>query len=80
MGRSRHLNVETARGQEAYFARIRAAATAMSDGGAETPCPRDGCDQFLAGTRHGSTLVMRCPVCGIIYRGSGDRLTEYFDG
>jgi hypothetical protein len=80
MGRSRHLNVDCARGQEAYFARIRAAANALSAGSNESPCPRDGCDQSLLASRHGSTLILRCPACGIIYRGNRDRLMEYFDG
>lgn len=79
MGRSRHLNVEVARGQEAYFARIRAAATALRDGTDAATCPRDACGESLAATRYGSVLMLRCPACGLIYRGNEDRLLEYFD-
>lgn len=79
MGRSRHLNVDCARGQEAYFARIRAAANALSDGTDAAVCPRDGCGQSLAASHYGSVLTLRCPLCGLIYRGNGDRLLEYFD-
>jgi len=80
MGRSRHLNVDCARGQEAYFARIRAAAAALKEGANDAACPRDGCHASLFATRYGSILTLRCPSCGIIYRGNGERLLEYFDG
>lgn len=79
MGRSYHLNVDCARGQEAYFSRIRAAATALRDGSDVAACPRDGCGQILSAMRQGSQLTLRCPVCGLIYRGNGDRLLEYYD-
>ena len=79
MGRSRHLNVDCARSQEAYFAKIRAAANALTGGDTEVSCPREGCTEHVHATSQGHLLILRCPSCGIIYRGSRDRLIEYFD-
>lgn len=79
MGRSRHLNVGTARSQEAYFLKIRQAAQELLAGKANVPCPRADCTGVLEATRRGSMLTMRCPLCGVIYRGNSERLLEYFD-
>ena len=79
MGRSRHLNVDCARSQEAYFAKIRTAAQALLGGETDVVCPRVGCDDHVHAIRHGSMLIINCPACGIIYRGNSARLMEYFD-
>jgi hypothetical protein len=79
MGRSRHLNVDCARSQEAYFAKIRAAVHALAQGEGDAACPRDGCAHTVSATEYGRTMTLRCPGCGIIYRGSRDRLLEYYD-
>jgi predicted RNA-binding Zn-ribbon protein involved in translation (DUF1610 family) len=79
MGRSRHLNVDCARSQEAYFAKIRTAAQSLLGGETEVSCPREGCIESIHAIRHGGMLIINCPACGVIYRGSSARLLEYFD-
>lgn len=79
MGRSRHLNVDCARSQEAYFAKIRTAVQAWVKGDQHVACPRDGCQQLLKATSYGHSIVLQCPKCGLLYRGSRDRLLEFWD-
>ena len=79
MGRSRHLNVDCARSQEAYFAKIRTAAHALLGGEDEVACPRESCGGHVHAIRHGTMLIINCPACGVIYRGNSARLMEYFD-
>ncbi len=79
MGRSRHLNVDCARSQEAYFAKIRATVHALTTGAEDSLCPRDGCNNPVTARQYGAFMILHCPDCGIIYRGSRERLMEYYD-
>lgn len=79
MGRSNYLNVDCARSQEAYFAKIRAAAYALLTGTVVVQCPRQGCGETIHGSRSGEVVTLRCPSCGLIFRGNGERLLQYYE-
>ena len=79
MGRSAYLNVDGARSQEAYLARIRAAVYAMRTGTSTVQCPRDGCGEMIEASRFGVMLTLRCPACGLIFRGNEDKLLLYYE-
>lgn len=79
MGRSRHLNVDCARSQEAYFSKIRAAVHGWSHGKDAIGCPRETCDENLITYTMGRNIVLECPRCGLIYRGDHERLLEYYE-
>jgi uncharacterized C2H2 Zn-finger protein len=79
MGRSSYLNVDGARTQEAYFARIRAAVNAFRTGKSTVQCPREGCGEIIEASRYGQMLTVRCPACGLIFRGNEERLMAYYE-
>ena len=79
MGRSRYLNVDCARSQEAYFAKVRNAIHACLEGEADVECPRDTCTEHVKTSLDGSNVLLRCQACGLIYRGNLERLLSHFE-
>ncbi|HEY3265982.1 MAG TPA: hypothetical protein VGM37_03580 [Armatimonadota bacterium] len=73
------MNVDCARSQDAYLTRIREAAHGLRTGAPSVGCPREGCAECLAGSLSGDLLTLRCPSCGLIFRGSHARLMEYYE-
>jgi predicted RNA-binding Zn-ribbon protein involved in translation (DUF1610 family) len=79
MGRSSYLNVSGARNQDAYFAKIRAAAHELMAGTAQVPCPRGTCGELVNASQIGALFVLRCPSCGMIFRGNVQRLLAHYE-
>ena len=78
MGRSRYLNVDCARSQEAYFSKVREAVRASLAGEVDVACPRDGCESTVDATMNGGLVSLRCATCGLIFRGSAQRLLAHY--
>jgi hypothetical protein len=76
MSQSRYTNTRFSGRQDTYYAKVCTVAKALTGGDSEVLCPRDGCEQHIRAAMDGAALILRCPDCGVIFRGNKRRILE----